>query len=98
MEELDKYILDNFRYQHGDRFEGNISSFPQQIQSFKNLSSNLPPYSNLLEIGFNAGHSSVLFLDSNSTLNITSFDLGGNAPSVGKDFIDAMGHFNNNKN
>ena len=43
----------------------------------------------ILEIGFNAGHSSDLFLSTNSDCTVTSFDIGHHSYyKVGKEFID----------
>jgi predicted O-methyltransferase YrrM len=44
---------------------------------------------NIMEIGFNAGHSADIFLKNNNTLTLTSFDLGiHNCVSVAKQYID----------
>jgi predicted O-methyltransferase YrrM len=44
---------------------------------------------NILEIGFNAGHSADLFLNTNSVCNVLSFDIGEhNYVKVAKEFID----------
>lgn len=63
--------------------EGGIyeNDLHQQRQDLINIVSNLNPYSsvpikNTLEIGFNAGTSSVLFLENNENNTVTSFDLG----------------------
>jgi predicted O-methyltransferase YrrM len=46
---------------------------------------------NIFEIGFNAGHSSDLFLNTNSNCTVTSFDIGYHSyVKVGKEFIDEM--------
>lgn len=46
---------------------------------------------NIFEIGFNAGHSSDLFLNTNSNCTVTSFDIGCHSyVKVGKEFIDEM--------
>jgi predicted O-methyltransferase YrrM len=50
----------------------------------------MPHVKEIMEIGFNAGHSSETFLTSNPTANVTSFDIGQvNAMKFGKDYIDA---------
>lgn len=54
--------------------EGNIGGTSQQIEKLKEILQNNNIQS-ILEIGFNAGHSSTLFLQ-NSNANIVSFDLG----------------------
>lgn len=55
--------------------EGNIFCNEQKTQYIKNIieENNIK---NILEIGFNAGHSSYLFLNINDNINVTSFDLG----------------------
>ena len=45
---------------------------------------------NVMEIGFNAGHSAEVFLKNNKDLSLTSFDLGGhNYVTTAKEYIDA---------
>lgn len=49
------------------------------------------PNIDIMEIGFNAGHSAEVFLKNNSTLKLTSFDLGDhNYVLTSKEYIDAM--------
>jgi predicted O-methyltransferase YrrM len=44
---------------------------------------------NILEIGFNAGHSADLFLNTNTNCNLTSFDIGEHDyVKIAKEFID----------
>jgi predicted O-methyltransferase YrrM len=44
---------------------------------------------NILEIGFNAGHSADLFLNNNSVCNVISFDIGHHSyVKIAKEFID----------
>jgi len=44
---------------------------------------------NILEIGFNAGHSADLFLNTNSECNVLSFDIGEHSyVKIAKEFID----------
>ncbi len=48
------------------------------------------PGLNVMEIGFNAGHSAELFLKNNHDLTLTSFDLGGHDYVIhAKEYIDA---------
>jgi len=68
-------------------FEGNCSDIKEQIEDLIGLSKE----GNLLamEIGFNAGHSAEVFLKNNSTLKLTSFDLGyWNYVYSAKEYID----------
>jgi len=59
-------------------FEGNIEDVPQQINDLINLINliNKSNSQNVMEIGFNAGHSAEIFLKNNPNLTLTSFDLG----------------------
>jgi predicted O-methyltransferase YrrM len=68
-------------------FEGNCDNIPQQQYTLKRLISDFN-IKNILEIGFNAGHSADLFL-SNSLSNVTSFDINDhNSVKCGKEYID----------
>ena len=53
--------------------EGHIDQIPQQVEELIKLSKNCK---NIMEIGFNAGHSAEMFLKNNPDLTMTSFDLG----------------------
>lgn len=65
--------------------EGYCQQVPKQIENLKNLVKNA---TNILEIGFNAGHSSEIFL-THSIANIVSFDLGDHHYVIdGKQYID----------
>ena len=91
MDQLEIFILANYACKQGDRFKGNIFNFPEQSKSLSALVKNLPVNAKILEIGFNAGHSSTLFLDSHPTVNVTSFDLGvGQCVNIGKKYIDMV--------
>jgi hypothetical protein len=47
------------------------------------------PNINVMEIGFNAGHSAEIFLKNNPSLTLTSFDLGGHIyVKTAKEYID----------
>ncbi len=85
--------LQNFLKKHNVKgLEGNISGTPKQIQKLNEIIQNNNIQS-ILEIGFNAGHSSNLFLQ-NSSANIVSFDLGlHNYVHVAKKYIN--NHFPN---
>ena len=65
--------LNNFR----NFQEGFSDQVPEQVVLLKELTSS--PNINLLEIGFNAGHSSDNFLRNNPSLRMISFDLGAYA-------------------
>lgn len=72
---LDKYysILDNIIHQSGD-FEGHIGCSRDKIQFLREITEKYHP-KRIAEIGFNAGHSSCLFLYSVPNSTVTSFDL-----------------------
>lgn len=66
--------------------EGFTQQIPWQIDDLKLLCKNAKT---VLEIGFNAGHSSELFLELNPDSKIVSFDLGFySCVSAGKEYID----------
>lgn len=68
-------------------FEGYSQQVPQQVTDLIFLTSK--PKINVMEIGFNAGHSAEIFLESNKELTLTSFDLGEhNYVRVAKEYID----------
>ena len=62
------YIANNIRI-----IEGNSTQSSLQKEYLKKYKSQ---FKNILEIGFNAGHSSELFLDTNPNSVVTSIDLG----------------------
>ena len=69
-------------------FEGYSQQVPQQVEDLIILTSK--PNINVMEIGFNAGHSAEVFLQNNKELTLTSFDLGGHDyVTTAKAYIDA---------
>lgn len=69
-------------------FEGHTQLCPQKVIDLINLTNK--PYINIMEIGFNAGHSAEIFLQNNKNLTLTSFDLGGHTyVSTAKEYIDS---------
>ena len=69
-------------------FEGNSQQIPQQVEDLIHLTNK--PNINVMEIGFNAGHSAEVFLQNNKDLILTSFDLGGHDyVKTAKEYIDA---------
>lgn len=68
--DLNNYLIKNGFY----NFEGNCSQVEDQMIDLIDLikTENII---NVMEIGFNAGHSSNLFLKHNNLINITSFDI-----------------------
>ena len=68
-------------------FEGYSQQVPQQVADLIHITNS--PNINVMEIGFNAGHSAEVFLENNNDLRLTSFDLGGhNYITSAKEFID----------
>lgn len=68
--------------------EGNCRNINNQLIILQLLASN-SNIKHILEIGFNAGHSSDLFLNINLDCTVTSFDIGYYSyVKVGKEFID----------
>lgn len=69
------------------RFEGYCQEVNQQVYDLINLTNK--PNINVMEIGFNAGHSAEVFLYNNKELNLISFDLGKhNYTQTAKEYID----------
>jgi predicted O-methyltransferase YrrM len=69
-----------------------LEGYSQQVKDQTDILINLTnkPKINVLEIGFNAGHSADTFLNNNSSLNLTSFDLGEyKYNKSAKEFIDS---------
>jgi predicted O-methyltransferase YrrM len=68
-------------------FEGYSQQVPQQVEDLIKLTNK--PKINVMEIGFNAGHSAEVFLGNNRDLTLTSFDLGAhNYVMAAKEYID----------
>jgi predicted O-methyltransferase YrrM len=68
--------------------EGNCRRVNNQLIILQLLASN-SNIKHILEIGFNAGHSSDLFLNINPDCTVTSFDIGHHSyVKIGKEFID----------
>lgn len=72
--------------------EMNMDGFSTQIQGQADFLKNIvqgETIKHVMEIGFNGGHSSELFLRANPNIQVTSFDIGQyNCVKVGKQFID----------
>jgi len=66
--------------------EGFSRQIPRQVKILEEYATNAKE---ILEIGFNAGHSADTFLQANPHVNVTSFDLGThNVTPIGKTYID----------
>ena len=69
-------------------FEGHSQECKPETEFLKNIVDN-PDIINIMEIGFNAGHSAETFLSSNKNINLTSFDIGEkDYLKHGKEYID----------
>ena len=84
-----KMNLDTFLTNNGvNRVEGSITVCKEQVALLKELVSK-PEIKSIFEIGFNAGHSSELFLEANKDCIVLSFDYGAHTTvTVGKRFIE----------
>ena len=70
-------------------YEGYSQQLPKQVEELIKLSNK--PHINIMEIGFNGGHSAEVFLKNNDTLTLTSFDLGSHDYILtAKEFIDIV--------
>ena len=70
------------------QYDGNCSQLQVQLDTLHHFAS-LPEVSSILEIGFNAGHSSLVFLNAAPRASVVSFDLNYyNVTLCGKEFID----------
>lgn len=73
----------------GIRLYGIGGIFPPYINDIVKYA-RMPNIKNILEIGFNHGHSTVALLSANKKVNVLSFDLGlNNFISISKKFIDS---------
>tara|TARA_B110000483_G_scaffold115862_1_gene140532 strand:+ start:511 stop:1128 length:618 start_codon:yes stop_codon:yes gene_type:complete len=70
-------------------FEGYCQQVPNQIEDLKYLTCENLGITNVLEIGFNVGHSADVFLNNNKKIHMFSFDIGEHAHvALGKKYID----------
>ena len=61
--------------------EGNVSNRKKQVEDINKILNDYKPI-NVLEIGFNSGHSSELFLENNNNINYLGFDIGINKQTL----------------
>jgi hypothetical protein len=70
-------------------FEGHSQNVPPQVEDLIKITNQ--PNIRVMEIGFNAGHSADVFLKSNPSLTLTSFDIGiHDYVETAKGYIDAV--------
>ena len=68
--------------------EGHSQQVKEQTEFLREIV-NDESINNVMEIGFNGGHSAELFLSSNKNIKLTSFDIGvHDYMKLGKEFID----------
>lgn len=84
---LDDYLREN-DIQFSRDYEGYSGQFPGEVIILEHFARQ-SHVKEIMEIGFNAGHSSQTLLMSNPNANVTSFDLGRvNAMNYGKQYMD----------
>jgi predicted O-methyltransferase YrrM len=92
--DLNKVLeLNNILEEGGYSRKDIIGNSMQLKEQFHDLSTMVREYGveNILEIGFNAGHSSLIFLESSPNTRVTSFELvSGGYTGIGKAYVDAM--------
>ena len=81
-------LVDFYKEKNITKFEGYSQQVKGQVEFLRNIV-NDESINNVMEIGFNAGHSAELFLSSNKNINLVSFDIGKHKyVNLGKEFID----------
>ena len=81
-------LVDFYKEKKITNFEGYSQQVKGQVKFLRNIV-NDESINNVMEIGFNAGHSAELFLSSNKNINLVSFDIGHHKyVNLGKEFID----------
>lgn len=87
-------MLSEFLKKKGfNNFEGYSQQEEEQVKDLIKLIENSAPSQNkilnVIEIGFNAGHSAEIFLSKNNNIHLISFDIGGHEYlNAAKEFID----------
>lgn len=74
-ESLPQNLQQYYQQRNIHLFEGNSSQVPQQQKMLQDFAAQ-PHVLSIVEIGFNAGHSAELFLQTNPHAQVLSFDLG----------------------
>ena len=81
-------LVDFYKEKNQQIAEGYSQQVKGQVEFLRNIV-NHKSIKNVMEIGFNAGHSAELFLSSNKNINLVSFDIGRHKyVNLGKEFID----------
>ena len=85
MMSINDFLYLNSAYNMGEGHSGQVQ---KQTESLRELASN-PSIKNVLEIGFNSGHSADTILNSNPNIKLVSFDIGTERNVVlGKTYVD----------
>ena len=80
-------LTDYLKNKGFDSFEGYSQQIPKQVIDLYLLTNK--PNLNVMEIGFNAGHSAEIFLQYNKDIKLTSFDIGHHKYVLpAKEYID----------
>ena len=81
-------LVDFYKEKNITNFEGYSQEVKGQVEFLRNIV-NDESINNVMEIGFNAGHSAELFLSTKKNINLVSFDIGEHKyVNLGKEFID----------
>jgi predicted O-methyltransferase YrrM len=81
-------LADFYKSKNINLFEGNTQQVVGQTDFLRSIVNN-ELINNVMEIGFNAGHSAEIFLSSNKNIKLVSFDIGSHEyVTLGKEFID----------
>jgi len=85
MTTLNQYLKENYS---ATFYEGHCQQVADQVNILRSMAS-FKNVSNIMEIGFNAGHSSEVFLGASPRTKVVSFDIGSHDYLThGKTFID----------
>ena len=92
---INEYFKNNYKSSKKKMFkEGGCHNEPKVGIFLENIINNHPfmktkKIKNVLEIGFNTGHSADIFLSNNEKINLISFDIGlHDYVKIGKEYID----------
>ena len=83
---MDISLTEYINQHYANIVEGYSQQIPRQVEILESYAKDAK---NILEIGFNAGHSAEVFLRANPLCSVTSFDIGfGDHLELGKNYID----------
>lgn len=87
--EIDKIINERMEEGNCNDWEGNISQSKYQVPVLIETIQMLPPNSHILQIGFNAGHSTVAMLMARNDVIVTTVELGKSYTKICSELIDS---------